>query len=71
MAQQKLVALLTEPYSGTAKEPNLLEPVALALALKKLNHFVEKESQVECALILYHLWRNPQEIEKQVSELTK
>ena len=56
--RQKLDAALIQPYSATETELNLLEPVALAIGRKKLDKLVEKRSQLDCAIILYRLWRD-------------
>jgi hypothetical protein len=69
--KEKLVAMVAQPYSGTTREPNFLEPVALVLARRRVNNFVEQKSHVECLTILYHSWRNPKEIESRVRELNK
>jgi hypothetical protein len=69
--KEKLVAMLVQPYSGTTKEPNLLEPAALGLAHRRVNKFVEQKSQLECLMILYHSWRNPKEIESRIRDLNK
>ncbi len=66
MAREKLAATFTEPYSGTDRVPNLLEPVAMALARKKLSRFVDQKSQFECVAILYQLWMNPEKIKTQM-----
>lgn len=63
---QELISALLEPYSGTVREANLLEPVALAIGHKRVNHFVEQKSRIECALTLYQLWRDPKVIEEEL-----
>lgn len=69
--KKELVSILVRPYSRTGREPNLLEPAALALTRKRVQQFVQKRSRAECAVILYHLWRDPQAMEERVRELSK
>lgn len=64
IAQRHLVATFVRPYSGTREEPNLLEPVAFALARKKAQEFVAEKSQIECVMIWYHDWRHMKATEK-------
>lgn len=66
--EQKLVAEIIQSYSGTEAAPNLLEPLALAVAPKKVNRFVENKSRFGCALTLYHLSYNPEAIEQSIEE---
>lgn len=57
LAQKQVVAAYVRPYSGTRKKPNLLEPVAVAIARKKAKEFVAQKSQIECAIGLLQIWR--------------
>lgn len=66
MVRDKLTAAFAEPYSGTAIAPNLLEPVAMALARKRVTQYVGEKSSFECAVFLYRLGSSPEEIQMQM-----
>lgn len=66
--EEKMVAEIVQTYSGTATAPNFLEPLALAVAPKKVKRFVEDKSQFGCAWTLYQLSYNPEAIEQSIEE---
>lgn len=62
--KKKTVSVLVQPDSGKQSDLDLLEPVALVVARKRLDKLVEKHSQLDCAVILYRLWRDSKEMER-------
>ncbi len=62
MVRDKLTAAFAEPYSGTERAPNLLEPIAMALVRKRVTQYMDEKSPFECAVFLYRLWSSPEEI---------
>ena len=54
-------------YLGRETDLDLLEPVALALLRKKLETLVEKRSPLDCAVVLYRVWRNSTKTEARLS----
>jgi hypothetical protein len=54
-------------YLGRETDLDLLEPVALILLRKKLETLVEKRSPLDCAVVLYRVWRNSTKTEARLS----
>lgn len=68
IAQKLVVAAYVRPYSGTGEKPNLLEPVAFAIARKKAKEFVAQKSQIECAIGLFQIWRQSKAPKKEMEK---
>jgi len=66
--EEKMVAEILQSYSGTGSAPNLLEPLALAVAPKKVRRLVGEKSHFGCVLTLYHLNSNPEAIKQLIQE---
>jgi hypothetical protein len=62
MLRKELASARVRYYLGRETDLDLLEPVALAL-LRKTETLVEKRSPLDCAVVLYRVWRNSKKLE--------
>jgi hypothetical protein len=67
MLRKELASARVRYYLGRETDLDLLEPVALALLRKKLETLVEKRSPLDCAVVLYRVWRNSTKTEARLS----
>ena len=67
MLRKELASIRVRYYLGRETDLDLLEPVALALLRKKLETLVEKRSPLDCAVVLYRVWRNSTKTETRLS----
>jgi hypothetical protein len=67
MLRKELASTRVRYYLGRETDLDLLEPVGLALLRKKLETLVEKRSPLDCAVVLYRVWRNSTKTEARLS----
>ena len=71
MLRKELASTRVRYYLGSEADLDLLEPVALGLLRKKVEPLVMKRSSLDCAVVLYRVWRKSTKTEARLSGASK
>ena len=67
MLKNEFASTRVHYYLRRKTDLDLLEPLASALLRKKLETLVDKRSPLDCAVVLYRVWRNSAKAGAQLS----